>query len=131
MARYVCSYRVKTSLPELHSLLTQIFKSCHCDVVYNTNDYIMAKEIPGQVKLRKLVTLEALIDTTTAQQTFKTNLVVKNDELPLKLENHCKEIFEQIKAEIAKLEQWNLIGRSNRLQTQKESENIDNSQIKI
>ncbi len=63
---------------------------------------MMAKERPGMVAFSQLATVEVLIgaaDDTEflSQDTASTvNLVVKNEELPLKANNHCHKVFMQV-----------------------------------
>ena len=110
MARYTCSYIVKTSLKELETLLKDMLKTCEFEVMYHTPDYMMAREIPGKVPFSKLVTVEALIDSTTATKNeVQVSLVVKNDELPLQLDNHCRQLFEGEQGVITKDYQWQLV----------------------
>lgn len=97
MARYSCSYRVQVSLDRLPPLMDEILQGCNFEVIYQTSDYLMAKEIPGQVAFAKLVTIEVLIDST--QVTFQEvpiTLMVKNDELPLQHDNHCRQCFDRV-----------------------------------
>jgi hypothetical protein len=110
MARYTCSYIVSAPLKELHGLFKEILQKCNCNIIYNTPDYIMARELPGKVTFAKLVTIEVLIDTTTSTGvSMQINLVVKNEELPLQLDNHCKQIFDAVQQVIADTHQWQLI----------------------
>jgi len=44
-------------------LLVEFLQSCYLEIIYD--DYMMAREIPGQVSYTKLVTVEVLIDKTT------------------------------------------------------------------
>lgn len=107
MARYICSYVVKISLDELHNSLISLLENCDFSVTYNHQEYIMARENPGQIHFTKLVNVEVLIDTTTATpERMKFDLVVKNDELLLHANNHCEQKFEFIKSEIATNYQW-------------------------
>jgi hypothetical protein len=111
MARYTCSYVVKVGLDQLKPLLSEILQSCRFEVIYHTMDYMMAKEIPGEISFSKLVTVEILIDNTTAKKNeVQVNLVVKNDELPLQLDNHCSQLFNRIKELLSKHQQWELVG---------------------
>ena len=63
---------------------------------------MMAKERPGMVSYSKLATVEVLIGSTdetefvTKDTASTVNLVVKNEELPLKINNHCHKIFQQV-----------------------------------
>ncbi|MBR8831934.1 MAG: hypothetical protein N5P05_002567 [Chroococcopsis gigantea SAG 12.99] len=110
MARYVCSYLVKISLEELKPMLNEVLQFCSFDVIYHTIDYIMAREVPGKVLFSKLVTIEVLIDSTTATaKGIQVNLVVKNDELPLQTQNHCRQMFDKLQKILSEDHQWKLI----------------------
>ncbi len=110
MARYTCSFVLSISLYDLQPALVDLLYNCGLDVQYHTIDYIMAREIPGSVPFSKLVTVEALIDKTTATESeTRMTIVIKNEELPLQLENHCRQVFDFIKQEIEASRYWNLI----------------------
>ncbi len=110
MARYTCSYLVNNPLEQLQGLLSQTLRACNFEVIYHTPDYMMAKEIPGRTSFARLVAVEVLIDSTTATNNeVQINLVVKNDELPLQLDNHCRQLFDQVQTVIAKNHQWQLL----------------------
>jgi hypothetical protein len=110
MARYICSYLVKVPVEELKPLLREVLENCRFEVIYDTIEYVMAKEIPGQVSFSKLVTVEALIDHTKAKnQEVKVQLVVKNDELPLQVNNHCHQLFYQLQDFVGQNQQWQLL----------------------
>ncbi|WP_013324001.1 hypothetical protein [Gloeothece verrucosa] len=110
MARYTCSYIVKTSLGQLEALLKELLTGCDFEVTYHTQDYMMAREMPGKVPFSKLVTVEVLIDSTTATPSqVQLSLVVKNDELPLQRDNHCSQLFNGVQEVIAQDYQWQLV----------------------
>ncbi|WP_267383564.1 hypothetical protein [Cyanobacterium sp. uoEpiScrs1] len=110
MARYTSSYLVKLPLDQLHQVINKVLQSCGFESVYNAMDYIMAQEIPGQVVFSKLVTVEILIDSTKAKgNEIPITWVIKNDELPLQVTNHCQQRFEQIQEIISQCQQWHLI----------------------
>lgn len=110
MARYNCSYFVQMTPEELKLDLSEVLQSCNCDVVYYTGDYLMARENPGQIPFAKLVTVEVLIENmSTKHPALRLSFVVKNEELPLQLENHCRQMFELIQDAIAEEKQWELI----------------------
>jgi predicted Co/Zn/Cd cation transporter (cation efflux family) len=112
MARYICSYLVKVPLTELKPMLDEVLENCQFEVIYQTLDYIMGREIPGKVNFSKLVTVEVLIDSTTAREKeVQVNLVVKNDELPLQTNNHCSQIFERLQQILSEDHQWQLIAK--------------------
>ncbi|MBZ8180137.1 hypothetical protein [Oscillatoria salina] len=110
MARYTCTFTVAVPLERLQGLLIEVLQSCNFDVIYKTADYLMARESPGQVAFSKLVTAEILIDRTTATASeVRMNVVVKNEELPLQFDNHCRQIFDLIQQAIADNDRWQLL----------------------
>lgn len=111
MARYTCSFTVASGNNyNLRQSIKDILLSCSLEVIYDQSEYIMAREIPGKVSLAKLVSVEVLIDSTTAtQSTTRVSLVVKNEELPLQVANHCYQVFEQVNSEISRHQSWQSI----------------------
>ncbi|KYC40626.1 hypothetical protein WA1_26290 [Scytonema hofmannii PCC 7110] len=110
MARYTCSFILSVALNHLQPLMVELLQDCNLEVQYYTSDYVMAREIPGSVPFSKLVTVEALIDKTSATETeTRMSIVIKNEELPLQLDNHCRQMFEFIKQEIEHCRHWHLI----------------------
>ncbi|MGF1479766.1 MAG: hypothetical protein ACFB4I_09775 [Cyanophyceae cyanobacterium] len=110
MARYTCSYTTQTSFEDLQPSLVEILQTCNFETIYQTSDYMMAQEVPGQVSFTKLVTVEVLIDATAAtSEEILVNLVVKNEELALQLNNHCQQMFELIQKSIAENCHWQLV----------------------
>lgn len=110
MARYTCSFIVSAPFEELQPLLVDLLYGCGLDVQYYTSDYILGRQIPGSVAFSKLVTVEVMIDKSSATETeTKMTIVTKNEELPLQVDNHCRQVFEYIRQEIEHSRQWNLI----------------------
>ncbi|XHU96666.1 MAG: hypothetical protein JJP05_04650 [cyanobacterium endosymbiont of Rhopalodia gibba] len=110
MARYTSSYLVSLPLDQLPQAIDRVLQSCGLESVYHATDYIMAREIPGQVVFSKLVTVEILIDSTKAKSDeVPITWVIKNDELPLQVTNHCQQRFEQIQEIISQHQQWHLV----------------------
>ncbi|MEW6495942.1 MAG: hypothetical protein AB1589_25990 [Cyanobacteriota bacterium] len=110
MARYTCSFIISVSLDHLQESLIELLQSCNFDIIYDTGDYIMAREIPGRIAFAKLVTVEVLIDKSTATaQEVRMNFVIKNEELPLHLDNHCRQMFELVQEAVAENRQWQLL----------------------
>lgn len=110
MARYTCSFIVSVPFENLQGLLIELLQDCELDVQYYTADYILAREIPGTVPFSKFVTVEVLIDKSTATETeTRMSIVVKNGELPLQLDNHCRQMFDFVKEAIERCRYWNLI----------------------
>lgn len=110
MARYTCLFTVATSVNILQRSLGELLESCNFDIIYQTGDYLMAREVPGQVAFSKLVTVEVLIDRTTAtEREVRMNFVIKNEELPLQVDNHCRQMFNLVSQAIAESRQMQLI----------------------
>lgn len=110
MARYTCLFTVSTSVNNLQRLLGELLESCSFDIIYQTGDYLMAREVPGQVAFSKLVTVEVLIDRTVAtDREVRMNFVIKNEELPLQVDNHCRQMFNLVSQAIADSHQMQLI----------------------
>lgn len=110
MARYTSLFTVAVSLDSLCQLLVDILESCNFSIIYNTEDYLVARELPGGVTFPKLVTVEVLIDRPSAKTDgVRMNFVVKNEELPLKTDNHCRQMFNMVNQAIAENHHWHLI----------------------
>jgi hypothetical protein len=110
MARYSNCYTVTISVAEFPAQFANIMKLCGCEIVYHTIEYMMASEIPGKVPYSKLITVEVLLDTTKATKTqMQVDLVVKNDELPLQSNNHCRKMFDKVTDAIASSPEWKLL----------------------
>jgi hypothetical protein len=109
MARYTGLFVVSAPFEHLRQLLADVLMSCNFDIIYDRKDYLMAREIPGQVSFSQLVTIEVLIDSPVrAFEDIRLNFVVKNEELPLQLNNHCYRMFETLKQAIADYQHWKL-----------------------
>lgn len=110
MARYTCSFTVAVGVERLRQLLTEVLQSCNLDILYDKSDYVMAREHPGQVPFSRLVTVEVLIDrTATTAAATQMKLVVKNEELPLQLDNHCHQMFNLVKQSMMENCNWQLV----------------------
>ncbi|MBV9389323.1 MAG: hypothetical protein JOZ78_23115 [Chroococcidiopsidaceae cyanobacterium CP_BM_ER_R8_30] len=94
----------------LRQLLTEVLQACSLDIIYDTGDYVMAREIPGEVPFTKLVTVEVLIDKISATDTeARMNFVIKNEELPLQVNNHCHQMFNLVYQAITNNHNWQLV----------------------
>ena len=110
MARYTGSFTISTPLQQLQAHLTQVLESCNLEKIYDTEDYMMAREVPGRVTFAKLVTVEVLIDRPVElTEEVRMRFVVKNEELPLQKDNHCHMMFETVKDAIANSDCWQLL----------------------
>ena len=110
MARYTGFFIVAVPIDRLRQSLIEILESCNLDIIYNTGDALMARELPGQVSIAKLVTAELLIEKNTASDSeVRMNFVIKNEELPLQTNNHCRQMFELVSHSVMNNNNWRLL----------------------
>lgn len=110
MARYTCSFAVVEPSKHLPESLIEILESRNFEIIYDTGDYMMARERPGQVSFAKLVTVEILIDKViTNPKELRMHFVVKNEELPLQLDNHCHQMYDWLLEGLSGHDQWHLL----------------------
>ncbi len=109
MARYTSLFTTNTSIESLREALHKTLESCSFDIIYDTGDYLVAREKPGKVSFARLVTVEVLLDQSAVNDETRMNFVVKNEELPLKADNHCHRIFDHLNKAIADRQQWKLV----------------------
>jgi len=102
MARYTNLFSIAMSVSSLRDSLASTLRSCNLTLVYEATDYLVAKEKPGKVSVSQLATVEVLITPPTSRDTqAKVNLVVRNEELPLSMNNHCQRVFDAVNHAIA------------------------------
>ena len=102
MARYTNFFMTGAPKEDVHKGLVSALESCDLNLIYQDPVYIVAKEKPGQVSFAQLTTVELLINPPTVEQGgAKIDLVVKNEELPLRQQNHCREVFTQVNQAIS------------------------------
>jgi hypothetical protein len=107
MSRYVCHFLVHLSPQHVRAALKKLLEACCLEPIHAVADYVMAREIPGRVSFARLVTAEVLIDVTTAtHNTVKVTFVLKNEELPLNSNNHCRQVFDLLRQAIAHDFDW-------------------------
>ncbi|MGB3507677.1 MAG: hypothetical protein WBA93_00190 [Microcoleaceae cyanobacterium] len=110
MARYTGLFTVAVDVENMPLILTEMLDYCGCKMVYNRGYYLMASEIPGQVSVSQLVTIEITLETAnTTTEKKRINLVVQNEELPFKSDNHCRKIFVLLSRLIAGNPNWKLL----------------------
>jgi hypothetical protein len=110
MSRYVCHFFVQHSPQTVRAPLRELMESCRMEMIYEIEDYMMAREIPGQVPFSKLVTAEVLIDVTNATEEAVTlSFVFKNEELPLNSNNHCRQMFDLLRVALEQHQDWHPI----------------------
>lgn len=110
MARYNCHLTVAISPEDLHHSLVEILQACNFEIIYHTNEYLMAREVPGQITFSQLVTAEVLVDNSKPHENaICFNLVVKNEQLALQLNNHCQQVYELVQQTIYEHPGWQLL----------------------
>lgn len=110
MARYTCFLTLGIPLDDLHQAMQTVLEKCNLNVLYTTHEYIMARENPGGVPFSQLVTAEVLIDRTTAtDKQVSMKCVLKNEELPLKSNNHCNQVFQTLNQAVNESGSWQII----------------------
>jgi hypothetical protein len=110
MARYTGLFTVAVSVDRFWQLLTEILRACSLNVIYSSEDYLVAREIPGCVTFAKLVTVEILIEHPLQRKSeVQMNLVVKNEELPLQTDNHCRQIFRLLNQAVEDNRHWHIV----------------------
>jgi hypothetical protein len=112
MSRYVCHFLVNLSPQNVRFPLKKLFEACAMETMYETDDYVMAREIPGRVSFTRLVTAEVSIDAAPdTSDLVRLNFLVKNDELPLNAHNHCRQMFDLLRVAIAHNYDWQALDR--------------------
>ncbi len=104
MARYTNLFMTGAPKEEVHQGLVTALQACDLDLVYQDPVYIVAKEKPGQVSFSQLATVEILLNPPALKsQGAKIDLIVKNEELPLRQQNHCHTVFTQVNQAISEV----------------------------
>ncbi len=110
MARYTHYFTVAAPPEQFRQTLVDTLSSCNLDIIYSTQDYLMAREVPGGVPFAKLVTVEVLIDQLqTPDSQVRLTCVAKNEELPLQRDNHCYQMFDQVHQAVSQNRTWELL----------------------
>ncbi len=107
MSRYICQFLVHLSPDRLRLSLRKLLAVSRLETVHEGADYVMARELPGLVSFARLVTVEISIDVTTATpEAVKLSFLVRNEELPLQSDNHCRQVFDALRLAIAHYPDW-------------------------
>ncbi|NET46066.1 hypothetical protein [Okeania sp. SIO2B3] len=109
MARYTGVFTVAVDVENIQLILTDILSSCGFEVVYIRGNYLMASEVHGQVIFSQLVTIEINVAIATNSEKTRINIVVRNEEIPLKSDNHCRQKFDLLSKSIIENPNWELI----------------------
>ncbi|NER07036.1 MAG: hypothetical protein F6K17_32860 [Okeania sp. SIO3C4] len=109
MARYTDIFTVAVDVENLQLILTDILNSCGFEVVYIQGNYLMASEAHGQVIFSQLVTLDINVGIATTTEKIRINIVARNEEIPLKSDNHCRQKFDLLSQSIIENPNWEFI----------------------
>lgn len=111
MARYTHNLTVALPKAKVQDELATALRACDLEVLHQDNDYLVAREVPGRSGLAQLVTVEVLInDVPVEPEITRLNVVLKNEELPLNRNNHCSQIYQQVRQALTESRNWELIG---------------------
>ncbi len=116
MARYTHYLTVALPKQQVQDELAETLQSCDLEVLHRDEAYLVAREIPGRSALTQLVTVEVLINDAPANldtpetEITKLDVVFKNEELPLKRNNHCSQVYRQVRQALTEERNWHLIG---------------------
>ncbi len=110
MARYTQTFVVAILPEKLRQALMDSLESCNLSIIYSTDDYVMARELAGQIAYAKLVTVEVLIHQSSIEgDTVKLTCVTKNEELPLQMNNHCQRMADLVAQSFTCNQTWKLL----------------------
>ncbi|NEO55986.1 MAG: hypothetical protein F6K54_24700 [Okeania sp. SIO3B5] len=109
MARYNGVFTIAVDVENLLLILTDILNSCGFEVAHIQGSYLMASEVHSQVIFSQLVTLDINVGIVTNTEKIKINLVARNEEIPLKSDNHCRQKFDLLTQSIIENPNWEFI----------------------
>jgi hypothetical protein len=95
MSRYACSYFVKISQNRLDLLYDDLLGLSVFEVMYRRPDRFVLLETPNEAMFAQLVTIE-LFNTIASPSEIQIDILVKNHELPLRVNNRCRQFFERV-----------------------------------
>lgn len=95
MSRYSCSYLVKLSPNQLDFLYDDLSRLSVFEVMHRRPDRLVLLELPNDVLFSRLVTIE-LFNQFISPSEIQIELLVKNNELPLRVNNRCRQCFDAI-----------------------------------
>ncbi len=109
MARYTATFSIMNYGDHTHKTVCDLLEKSGFRLLHESRDYVMGSEKPGSVKFYLLTTAEILIDIPLDHSALTLNLLVKNEELPLKRENHCKNTFDRLQQVFLECDKWHAI----------------------
>jgi len=110
MARYTGFFVVAVGIEYVREILMEMLEACNIEITYQTPSSLIGRETIGQAPISQLITAEVVFDTATSTENeTKMTLMIKNEELPLKLDNHCYQMFELVSQMIVDCRHWDLL----------------------
>jgi hypothetical protein len=106
MARYTATFSITHYGDHTHKTVCDLLEKSGFRLLHESQDYVMGSEKPGSVKFYLLTTAEILIDAPSVPSALTLNLLVKNEELPLKRVNHCKNTFDRLQKVFLECGEW-------------------------
>lgn len=106
MARYAATLLVIATENHIRTGIRQALTNNGFELVFESHDYLMAREVPGQVKFSLLTSAEILIDLKYSKSEASLVMIVKNEQLPLNENNHCKAVFDRLKQTLTECAEW-------------------------
>ncbi|MEM6446220.1 MAG: hypothetical protein AAFY57_13465 [Cyanobacteria bacterium J06642_2] len=103
MARYSCVHYVLGPAGRIHDLLVGVFEPERFELIHDSPNYWVVRELPGQVSFDRLVTLEFLLDSGVDDNRIQVTCIAKNDALSLQRENYCRQVFDSVESIIKQL----------------------------
>ncbi len=114
MGRYSCVLNMPAEREQVRVGLQELLNRRQFNWVYDSPSYCMAREKPGNVSIAQLVTVEMFLDSKVTGQVELT-CVAKNEELPLKVVNHCQQVFETVRTALTEFQAEVAVGDTHRL----------------
>ncbi len=104
MARYTCVIQLSGTTETIRPTVKQLLETAaKFQFIYDSRDYWVAREVPGDVPFSRLVTVEMLLDAIRPGCTQVT-CIAKNEELPLQIGNHCEQVFSHLEGALQQIQ---------------------------
>ena len=106
MARYTATFSIVNHSDHAYQTACNLLKQSGFRLLHESQDYIMGTEKPGRVKFSLLTTAEILIEVPHNHSSLTLEMLVKNEELPLNANNHCKQVFDHLQSVFLECCEW-------------------------
>lgn len=103
MARYSCIYHLSGPAKRIHDVLVGVFDIENFDLIHDSPNYWVVRELPGRVSFDRLVTIEFMLDSGATGDRVQVTCIAENDELSLQRENHCRQVFAGVESVLEQL----------------------------